>query len=88
MLTNHKKLSIQVHLNTHRQNVLMFKGISRQQILVDRENICSKHQIKEILTQEHNLYHSILHKRNNFQRLKILENSKSNKLKRSKDCKK
>lgn len=88
MLTIHKKLTIPVHQNIPLQNVLISKENSPQQILVDRENICSRHRTKEISIQVHNLYHSILHKRNKFQRSKISENLKWNKLKRFKDCKK
>lgn len=88
MQPNHKRYRILVHQNTPLQNVLTFKDNSHPLILEDKESTFLKHPTKEILIQEHNLNLSILHKRNNYQRLKILENWRWNRLKKYKDFRK
>lgn len=74
MLPNHKRYRILVHQNTPLQNVLTFKDNSHPLILEDKESTFLKHLTKEILIQGHSSNLSTLHKRNNYQRLKILEN--------------
>lgn len=88
-MLNLKKFNNQVHQNIVPQNVLMFKGNSLRLISADKENIFSKQQIKEASIQEHssNLLILLL-KRNNYQQLKTLENSKWNKFKKYKGSRK